>query len=339
LARTATIRCVPLMDPKQIGEYTAMNREAPSPAQRTIVEALLKDRMGDPAERAILANIILGSLPELLELPAKEINLRTIHDTYTRRWISQEDGKGLFRLLTNPEKRHDFLGWLALEMHFTNSLDISDHDLGRAFRAHFGPTTTHEVDHFNHDVGTCPFLQIDDAGNYHFIDTSLMEYFVAREFSRLAASVCQGPFKRFLTNGMIELLVPDALPEELQSLFLMRDIAQAVDSALTGSGSKRFCSDLGISFEKFICDHWPRYDKTIVNCLVEAANSSIVMFLEDQAEQLELIYETYKIQIDVHTKFGARPGRAGPQPVFDTGYISVSISGDEAECRSGRKLG
>jgi hypothetical protein len=121
-------------------------REAPSRAQRSIVEALCSDSMGDPAERAILANIILGSLPELLEPPAKEINLRTIHDTYTRRWISQEDGKGLFRLLTSPEKRHDFLGWLALQMHFTNSLDISDHDLGRAIRAHFGPTTTHELE-------------------------------------------------------------------------------------------------------------------------------------------------------------------------------------------------
>jgi hypothetical protein len=134
------------MDPKQIGEYTAMNSEAPSPAQPTIVEALLNDRMGDSAERAILGNIILESLSELQELPAEEIDLRTIHDTYTRRWISQEDGKGLFRLLTNPEKRQDFLGWLALQMHFTNSLDISDHDLGRAIRAHFGPTTTHELE-------------------------------------------------------------------------------------------------------------------------------------------------------------------------------------------------
>ncbi len=128
-----SIRCVQLMDRNQIDQYIARNSAPSSADQRNWMEPMKHGGLRDLARRPVLTNMIIESLPELVELPVSRLNLGTLYETYTGRWIMREEGKTRFRLLIDPGRKRDFLSLLALQMHFTEELVVQYRHLDAAF--------------------------------------------------------------------------------------------------------------------------------------------------------------------------------------------------------------
>jgi hypothetical protein len=214
-ARKVDFTCVQLMGEDKITEYLEKHVDAAS--SEAIAQLTTRDGIADLARRPVLTNMIIESIPELSSLPSDQINLSKLYETYIEKWTKRELTKGYFRLLINRDQKEAFLALLAIQMHFTDSLQIHYRELDVRIKAHFGLQKADEIDHFSHDIRTCSFLNSDDHGNYKFIHKSFMEFLVAREFSRCEASIYKGEFERPITDTMLkQFLVRMTLKPALQ---------------------------------------------------------------------------------------------------------------------------
>ena len=128
------------------------------------------------AQRPVLLDMIACSLPQL-EL-GQAINAARLYEAYTNLWLTRDWEKGR-TLITRDDKRL-FMQQLALEMHRRGELNIRFSRLPERVQVHFKLDKARELDHFEHDVRTCSFLNRDPAGNYRFVHKSFQEFFVAQ---------------------------------------------------------------------------------------------------------------------------------------------------------------
>lgn len=141
--------------------------------------------LSDLAQRPVLLNIMINTLPELMKDKASHINAAKLYDSYTNIWLQREDTKG--KTLIKYNEKMFFTKELAWKMFVTNELSIHFSKLPKEINKHFKQAgTIEDIDHYSHDIQSCSFLNRDDGGNYQFIHKSFMEFFVAsRLFSQL----------------------------------------------------------------------------------------------------------------------------------------------------------
>lgn len=161
---------------EQIAEF--VRRHDPESAGRILGEIGRIQGLDDLATRPVLLEMILTTLPRLLQQTGP-INIATLYDEFTRRWLERYAGG---RVLT-PEQKFRFSEALALRLavsglprlhHRELEAYVGDffHDLARS-------VTDAQV--FEQEIRVCDFLNRDHEGYYQFAHRSFMEFFVARQ--------------------------------------------------------------------------------------------------------------------------------------------------------------
>jgi hypothetical protein len=153
------VRCIQLMDDTQLKEFVEKAIGTTARATQIVEQFIPQKILGDLARRPVLTGMIVDSAERLAAMSVKSIGLKQLYDVYIENWTRREADKGFFRLLIDREKKSDFLGLLALQMHFTGESRVNYRDLDISIRDHFSLTRAEEVDHFSHDIRTCSFLR------------------------------------------------------------------------------------------------------------------------------------------------------------------------------------
>lgn len=150
------------------------------------VEYLIKNThdLLDLSKRAFLLNIIVQTLPQLIEDVKKqgesdlEINAASLYKRYIDLWLDREDSKGK-TLVKKRDKLH-FCKYLAYQMFKEDKYAVHFRELPVEIKKYFSDLSDiEEIDYFSQDIRSCSFLNSDGNGNFKFIHKSFMEYFVA----------------------------------------------------------------------------------------------------------------------------------------------------------------
>ena len=216
-------------------------------------------------------------------------------------------------------------------MHFT--------DFDNQIKAQFGLQEAEDIDHFSHDIGTCSFLNRDDAGNYRFIHRSFLDYFVAKEFNRLDRSLYSGRFQRPLTKTMIEFVDPNAIPEQLQLLLGLKQVIEQLHARHQFTKAVEIDRDdssvpatdtLSNHIDNHICSQWPNFEQPATRRLTER----IIRYLFENRDSFlgdtdDVKYETYVYEIKIYTRFARALRKTGLDQEYSDGYTNLIIVGDE----------
>lgn len=134
--------------------------------------------LSDLAKRPVLLNVIIETMPKLLEEKGRRINAAMLYEKYTGYWLEREDSKG--KTLIKAEQKQLFAEELAWKMFNKNKLSIHYKELPKEVQEYFKITSQDDINHFSHDIKSCSFLNNDDdEKGYKFIHKSFMEYFTA----------------------------------------------------------------------------------------------------------------------------------------------------------------
>ncbi len=137
----------------------------------------------DLSKRAFLLNIIIQTLPRLIEdIKTKEgdlkINAASLYKRYVDLWLDREDSKGK-TLIKKKDKLH-FCKYLAFQMFKEDRYSIHFSEFPLEIKKYFSDLLDiEEIDYFSQDIRSCSFLNSDGNGYFKFIHKSFMEYFVA----------------------------------------------------------------------------------------------------------------------------------------------------------------
>jgi len=137
----------------------------------------------DLSKRAFLLNIIIQTLPRLIEdIKTKEgdlkINAANLYKRYVDLWLDREDSKGK-TLIKKKDKLH-FCKYLAFQMFKEDRYSIHFSEFPLEIKKYFSDLVDiEEIDYFSQDIRSCSFLNSDGNGYFKFIHKSFMEYFVA----------------------------------------------------------------------------------------------------------------------------------------------------------------
>ncbi len=143
----------------------------------------------DLSKRPFLLSIIIKTLPKIIldsrsRLEKEKgktitINASNLYEIYTDDWLKREDNKG--KTLIKASEKKMFCENLAFKMFSDDILSINYRDLPDQIKQHFSKLRDIiDIDYFRHDIQSCSFLKSDGSGNYSFIHTSFMEFFVAK---------------------------------------------------------------------------------------------------------------------------------------------------------------
>ena len=170
----------------------------------------------DLSSRPVLINMIIESVNELRNL--ETLNIRSLYDIYTNKWIEREEEKGDFRILIDKNSKLKFITLLALQLHNQDELEIHFSNLDNRIQNYFNLDNQKEVDNFSHDIRTCSFLN-RSKGYYKFIHKSFQEYFIAREFDKFERTDFAGfKFSRPINTVIFSFLQQDFIPEDIEDL-------------------------------------------------------------------------------------------------------------------------
>ncbi len=150
---------------------------SPSDSQKAWV--VIRRNLHDIARRPLLLDMIMKTLSDLFKTD-KAVNLAQLYDLYTRLWIERED----WRSKMTREGKRAFMEELATHMWLTSTQSIHFSNLKMPIREYFREEviSRDDLDYYDHDTRTCSFLNRDAKGNYQFIHTSFMEFFIAKKF-------------------------------------------------------------------------------------------------------------------------------------------------------------
>lgn len=173
---------------EQIESYIAsyVNEFKESNIDIADVEYLIKNThdLLDLSKRAFLLNIIIQTLPQLIEDIKKQgeadlkIDAASLYKRYIDLWLDREDSKGK-TLVKKKDKLH-FCKYLAYQMFKEDKYFVHFRELPVEIKKYFSDLSDiEEIDYFSQDIRSCSFLNSDGNGNFKFIHKSFMEYFVA----------------------------------------------------------------------------------------------------------------------------------------------------------------
>jgi Restriction endonuclease/NACHT domain len=290
----ATLGCMQLMDQNQRKQYlkNSVNAHVGSSRiklSRAVDNLLELGVVADLARRPVLTNMIVESASDLRDMKPDQINMRSLYETYTNKWMRREESKGFFRLLIDSDKKETFVALLALEMHSRDSLKIHYGALNDSIHQHFNLEKEVELEHFSHDIRTCSFLSYDDLGHYQFTHKSFMEFFVAREFVKFQRSIHHGAFTQPLTKEMVDFVEPGDFPIEARKLWLFGELINLLKEVAVWEQDFELAAayrDKGDIWRKRglgeqLAKNWPDYRPAAVALQIEAWIEEIAAILPD----------------------------------------------------------
>lgn len=251
-----TIGCVQLMDNQKVLEYLKKN----SIDKDKILKILGLRSINELASRPVLLNIICETYNEIKDVDLNGLDVKSLYDIYTNKWINREEDKGFFRLLIDSKKKAAFISLLAIQMHEQQRMTIHYTELDKVIQTYFNVTTQEQIDHFSHDIRTCSFLNRDDAGNYSFIHRSFQEYFVVREFNKGKDADYKGSFSVPFTMEMSNYM--DFSNGDLQPVLELYNEIKAEKNNIVKTQRFEEAAKLRDYEKKIICECplcWPDY--------------------------------------------------------------------------------
>ncbi len=280
------ISCLQLMTNEQLKSYIG---GVPHLKKKSALTRILgSNAIIKLAKRPVLANMIIETLEDVERLKDSEITENKIYEIYTQKWIEREEDKGIFRILIGSEKKNIFLGLLAVQLHEQDKFTINYKDLNDEIKKHFKLKDASEIDHFSNDIRTCSFLTRDDNGNYGFIHSSFMEYFVAKEFLKFDESFYTGKFSRIFNPRILEFLKSTNAFGNNSKFWKMYERIKFVEhSFITNQNYPTAILIRGIEkkyLEEVLQAGWPTYDS--VDDKIDAFDFKIKKF-EDELLQIK----------------------------------------------------
>lgn len=162
------------------------------------------------ARTPIFLEMIVESLPQL-EALGKEITSATLYETYTNKWIRQQEERRGGAILMHSEKE-SFMEHLAYYMLEKDELRIHYKELNDILKSEFG-VSEKELQEISNDIRTCSFLVRKDD-YYTFSHTSFMEFFVAKKYFKEILSKNFKDFGKIYFKEEIFLFLIDMLTQE-----------------------------------------------------------------------------------------------------------------------------
>lgn len=177
--------------------------------------------------------IKIKSIPELIELAKhpfvfemmwktlvqvirekKSFTFSSFYETYAALWFEKEDDDSIMDAVTKVQ----FVETLAYEMlkkgcsylHCTEIPDSTRELFVEYLRDY------EERDVFAYDVGTCPFLVEDLKGNYKFKHKSLIDFFVAKKYTKALAAGELSEFEDIELPFEVKHFIVELMPKEYQ---------------------------------------------------------------------------------------------------------------------------
>ena len=169
---------------EQIREF--VYRHYPENTDEVMAQIARLQEVEDLASRPVLLEMILKTLPRLLEQQGP-LNLATLYETFTRLWLGEvAKGDAL-----SPEDKLRFSQALAIKLNQDDLPRIHYSALEEYVGDFFQRLLRSPADRFRFDqeIRVCDFLNRDAEGYYQFAHKSFMEFFVAQY---VAAALLQG---------------------------------------------------------------------------------------------------------------------------------------------------
>jgi WD40 repeat protein len=161
----------------QISEYLRKALPPPSDWQAFREQIRQTYNLEDLAERPFLLEIIVKTLPRLLQRQG-EVTLADLYESYCESWFAHTD----FRLTLTRDFKVALVEYLA-RLIWDSPENRVHYDLLFEKAAEFfkdRPLTVYDRERVDYEVRTALFLHRDAEGYYSFIHRSFLEFFIAR---------------------------------------------------------------------------------------------------------------------------------------------------------------
>ena len=167
----------------QIQLFVSKHVPGKAEAQKVLTYIDSRYDISDLVTRPVLLEMVVKSLPRLLEIATKKVNAATLYDVYTGLWVDREQSKGEFRKLIRKEDKLRFMEELAFQLFTEDKTSISYRQLSEPIRTFFKVDDS-DIDYFSHDIRTCSFLHRVPHQGYSFAHRSFQEFFLGKRLLR-----------------------------------------------------------------------------------------------------------------------------------------------------------